>query len=108
MLRQHSILHAWLRRYCGPVALATAALLLVGNAAWADDKGNKGNEAGDDRAVAKSVTNRQWPPVVTPLGPGEAEGGAAPAKGGVALSCVTVPGLAASRISTALLERSAR
>jgi hypothetical protein len=51
MLEQHSTLRALLRKYCGPASLATAALLLVGSAAWADDKGNKGNEAGDDRAV---------------------------------------------------------
>jgi hypothetical protein len=34
--------------------LATAALLLVGNATWADDgnkQGSKGNEAGDDRGA---------------------------------------------------------
>jgi len=29
----------------------TGGLLLAGNASWADDNGNKGNEAGDDRAV---------------------------------------------------------
>src|SRR5215472_19035994 len=54
MLRQHTILHAVLTKYCGPAVLAAAALLLVGNATWADDgkgNGSKGNEAGDDRAV---------------------------------------------------------
>src|SRR5215472_6041099 len=58
MLRQHSILRALLAKYCGLAVLATAALVLVGNATWADDgkgkgngNGNKGNEAGDDRAV---------------------------------------------------------
>ena len=52
MLRQHSISRALLTKYCGPAMLAAAALLLVGNATRADDgNGNKGNEAGDDRAV---------------------------------------------------------
>ena len=55
MLQKHSILRAVVTKYCGLAALAAAALLLVGNTAWADDngkgKGNKGNEAGDDRAV---------------------------------------------------------
>ena len=37
------------RKYCGLATLTTAALLLVGNVSWADN--NKGNEAGDDRAV---------------------------------------------------------
>lgn len=45
----HSTLRAFLRKYCGPTILAAAGLLLVSNATWADD--NKGNEAGDDRAV---------------------------------------------------------
>jgi len=60
MLQKHSILRARLRKYLVPTTLAAAALLLVGNATWADDngqrnngngQGNKGNEAGDDRAV---------------------------------------------------------
>jgi len=54
MLQKHSILRALLRRYCGPAMLATAALLLIGNATWADDgnkQGSKGNEAGDDRGA---------------------------------------------------------
>jgi hypothetical protein len=39
MLKKHSILHALIRKYCGPAALATAALLLPGgNAAWAADE----------------------------------------------------------------------
>ena len=49
MPKAHSIPRALLRKYCGPMVLGAAALLLVGNATWADD--NKGNEAGDDRAI---------------------------------------------------------
>src|SRR6516225_7397413 len=60
MRQNHSILRVLLTKYCGPAMLAAAALLLVGNASWADGNGqgnnengngNKGNEAGDDRAV---------------------------------------------------------
>ena len=49
MLQKHSILRARLRKYLVPTTLAAAALLLVGNATWADDgngKGGEGNEAG--------------------------------------------------------------
>jgi hypothetical protein len=50
MLREHSILCAALRRSLRFSALTAAALLLIGNAAWAD--GNKGGKEGkDDRAV---------------------------------------------------------
>src|SRR5260370_3257624 len=41
MLQRHSTSHALLRKYFGPGALAIAALLLVGNAAWADAKEKK-------------------------------------------------------------------
>jgi hypothetical protein len=34
MLKQHSSLHALIRKYCGP-AIAAAAVLLAGNASWA-------------------------------------------------------------------------
>ena len=62
MLQNHSILRARIKRYLAPATLAAAALLLVGNATWADDgKGNggKGNEAGDDRAVRLLQGHRQ-------------------------------------------------
>src|SRR6516165_10077786 len=51
MPKTDSIPRALLRKYCGPMVLGAAALLLVGNATWADRNGNNGNEAGDDRAV---------------------------------------------------------
>jgi hypothetical protein len=52
MPEAHSIPRALTRKYLESAILAAAALLLVGNATWADDgKGGKGNEAGDDRAV---------------------------------------------------------
>jgi hypothetical protein len=37
MLKQHSSLHALIRKYCGP-AIAAAAVLFAGNAAWAAGK----------------------------------------------------------------------
>jgi hypothetical protein len=37
MRKKHSILRALIRRYCGSAIVATAGLLLVGNAAWADE-----------------------------------------------------------------------
>jgi hypothetical protein len=70
MLQKHSILRTLLGKYFVLSALATAALLLVGNATWADDdgkgKGNKGNEAGDDRAVRLLFT---IPVPVSPTNP---------------------------------------
>jgi hypothetical protein len=52
MLRTHGAVRAFLRRYFGPMTFATAALLSVGNATWADgfNQGRKPNEGGDDRA----------------------------------------------------------
>src|SRR5215510_1098528 len=52
MLRKHGMLRVFFRRHFGAMTFAAAALLSVGNAAWADgvNQGRKGNEAGDDRA----------------------------------------------------------
>ena len=49
MLLDRSSLLGLLRTYLRPSVLGAAALLMVGNAAWADGA-RKGNEAGDDRA----------------------------------------------------------
>src|SRR5436309_1606308 len=52
MLQKHGTMRVLFRRYFGPMTFAAAALLLIGNTAWADgfNQGRKGNEAGDDRA----------------------------------------------------------
>jgi hypothetical protein len=41
MLSKHFILHALIRKYCGPVVVGTAALLLAGTGAWADSDKKK-------------------------------------------------------------------
>jgi hypothetical protein len=38
MLREQSISHALIRKYCGPAVVAAAALLLAGTGAWAQNK----------------------------------------------------------------------
>jgi len=53
MPQKHGALQIRLSKYLGSGSMAIAALILAGNAAWADDfnQGRKGNEAGDDRAT---------------------------------------------------------
>jgi hypothetical protein len=53
MLQAFGKSHAVLQKYFKPATLAVFSLLLIGNAAWADDfnQGRTSNEAGDDRGT---------------------------------------------------------